>query len=122
VNLIGFRAWFANDLWDAALDTFLMNFDATYRTTGGDQTGDIVPLRGSIENLDPSAILASLRAKKGRPNMGVGDLDVLLGGPPCQGYSINSHTRNAEDPRNHLFRHYVRLLRGLAPKVRLAKS
>lgn len=113
----GFRAWFANDLWDAALDTFLMNFDATYRTTGGDQTGDIVPLRGSIENLDPSAILASLRAKKGRPNMGVGDLDVLLGGPPCQGYSINSHTRNAEDPRNHLFRHYVRLLRGLAPKV-----
>ena len=51
----GFRAWFANDLWDTALDTFLMNFDATYRATGGDQTGDIVPLRGSIENLDPSA-------------------------------------------------------------------
>jgi DNA (cytosine-5)-methyltransferase 1 len=47
----------------------------------------------------------------------VGDFDVLLGGPPCQGYSLNSHIRSAEDPRNHLFRQYVRLLHGLSPKV-----
>ena len=38
-------------------------------------------------------------------------------GRPCQGFSVNSHIRNGDDPRNSLFRHYVRILKGLAPKV-----
>jgi DNA (cytosine-5)-methyltransferase 1 len=45
------------------------------------------------------------------------DVDVVLGGPPCQGFSINAPIRSDKDPRNHLFRHYVRLvLEGLRPK------
>src|SRR5258708_216194 len=46
------------------------------------------------------------------------DVDVLIGGPPCQGFSINAPLRNTEDDRNQLFRHYGRLiLEGLRPKV-----
>jgi DNA (cytosine-5)-methyltransferase 1 len=44
------------------------------------------------------------------------ELDVLDGSPPCQGFST-AGKRVLEDPRNSLFREYVRLLRGLQPKV-----
>jgi DNA (cytosine-5)-methyltransferase 1 len=111
----GFLPRFANDIWSPALHTFLMNFDERYRSSNG-KSGDILSLPGSIEDLNPSTILAGLRHQSGIP-FGVGDLDVLLGGPPCQGYSLNSHIRSADDPRNHLFRHYIRVLRGLSPKV-----
>jgi DNA (cytosine-5)-methyltransferase 1 len=45
-----------------------------------------------------------------------GELDVLDGSPPCQGFST-AGKRKMEDDRNQLFREYVRLLRGLQPKV-----
>ncbi|TXI35275.1 MAG: DNA cytosine methyltransferase [Candidatus Moraniibacteriota bacterium] len=46
----------------------------------------------------------------------VGEIDVMAGGPPCQGFSINAPQRNIGDPRNSLFRHYVRLVSELKPK------
>jgi DNA (cytosine-5)-methyltransferase 1 len=48
--------------------------------------------------------------------MKVGELDILDGSPPCQGFST-AGKRVVEDPRNSLFREYVRLLRGLKPKA-----
>jgi DNA (cytosine-5)-methyltransferase 1 len=44
-----------------------------------------------------------------------GELDILLGGPPCQGFS-SAGVKSSDDPRNFLLRHYVRLLEGLRPK------
>ena len=42
----------------------------------------------------------------------------MVGGPPCQGFSIYAPVRSQSDPRNHLFRHYIRLvLEGLRPKI-----
>ena len=50
-------------------------------------------------------------------------IDVMIGGPPCQGFSINAPERTQEDERNHLFRHYVRLvLEGLRPRVVLLEN
>jgi len=45
-----------------------------------------------------------------------GDLDILDGSPPCQGFSIAGQ-RRFDDSRNRLFVEYVRLLRGLMPKA-----
>jgi DNA (cytosine-5)-methyltransferase 1 len=45
-----------------------------------------------------------------------GELDIFDGSPPCQGFSVVGK-RQIDDPRNSLFREYVRLLRGLQPKV-----
>jgi DNA (cytosine-5)-methyltransferase 1 len=45
-----------------------------------------------------------------------GQLDVLVGGPPCQGYSVYNHARGEQDPRAGLFREYLRIVRGLKPK------
>jgi DNA (cytosine-5)-methyltransferase 1 len=44
-----------------------------------------------------------------------GELDILDGSPPCQGFST-AGKRQIDDPRNSLFQEYVRLLRGLQPK------
>lgn len=110
---VGFDARFANDIWPLALDTFLVNF---WQPSAGEDRQEIIPLPGSVETIDPNDLLRGLRSESG-DSFAMGELDVLLGGPPCQGFSVNSHIRSAEDPRNFLFRHYVRILRGLAPKV-----
>tara|TARA_R100000808_G_scaffold9064_3_gene25200 strand:- start:6209 stop:7141 length:933 start_codon:yes stop_codon:yes gene_type:complete len=49
-------------------------------------------------------------------NVATGDLDVLDGSPPCQGFSTAGH-REVMDSRNRLFEEYVRLLEALAPKA-----
>jgi len=45
-----------------------------------------------------------------------GQLDVLDGSPPCQGFST-AGKRQFGDPRNSLFREYVRLLEALQPRA-----
>jgi DNA (cytosine-5)-methyltransferase 1 len=45
-----------------------------------------------------------------------GELDVLVGGPPCQGYSVYNHGRGVDDPRAGLFREYLRIVKGLKPR------
>ena len=45
-----------------------------------------------------------------------GELDVLDGSPPCQGFSL-AGKRRLDDPRNQLFREYVRLLNELRPRT-----
>jgi DNA (cytosine-5)-methyltransferase 1 len=47
--------------------------------------------------------------------LGVGELDVLDGSPPCQGFST-AGKRILADSRNGLFREFVRLLRGMQPR------
>lgn len=47
--------------------------------------------------------------------LGVGELDVLLGGPPCQAYSVYNHQRGMHDSRASLFREYLRVVDGLKP-------
>jgi DNA (cytosine-5)-methyltransferase 1 len=50
-----------------------------------------------------------------------GEVDLLFGGPPCQGYS-QIGTRILDDPRNDLYRQYVRVLTTLRPRVFLMEN
>jgi DNA (cytosine-5)-methyltransferase 1 len=45
-----------------------------------------------------------------------GQLDALIGGPPCQGFSAGGK-REANDKRNDLLLHFVRLVEELRPKT-----
>lgn len=51
----------------------------------------------------------------------VKDVDLIIGGPPCQAYSIAGRARDpkgmADDPRNHLYRYYVKFLEKYNPKM-----
>src|SRR6187402_3457702 len=60
----------------------------------------------------PIEEIRKLNLKKTRPS----EQSVVFGGPPCQGFSTsNQRTRNASNPTNWLFRHYLRLVKQLRP-------
>jgi len=66
------------------------------------------PIRGDIEHVSGSSLLELA-------NVVPGTLGMLIGGPPCQGYSEIGR-RRPEDSRNTLYRHFVRLLKELRPQ------
>jgi len=49
------------------------------------------------------------------------EIDVIIGGPPCQAYSVAGRARDPkgmkEDPRNFLYKHYVKFLERYQPKM-----
>ena len=50
------------------------------------------------------------------------NIDLLIGGSPCQGFSSAGKQLNFEDPRSKLFFEYVRLLKELKPKYFLLEN
>ena len=55
---------------------------------------------------------------------GITKIDVIVGGPPCQAYSLVGRAQSnhmevpmAEDPRNYLYKLYVRFLKRYQPRM-----
>ena len=48
--------------------------------------------------------------------------DVIIGGPPCQGFSTANPSRSFDDPRNQLFKEYARIIKEVQPKVFLMEN
>lgn len=94
----GFRCLYGNDSNVSAIETFQFN----HREAWAD-------LR-SIEKVDARDVRRRLGIERG-------ELSVMTGGPPCQGFSINAPDRFLEDPRNSLFKHYVRFLDEFKPQA-----
>jgi len=44
------------------------------------------------------------------------DIDLIVGGPPCQGFSMANRQRLLDDPRNKLYKYYLELLANVKPK------
>ena len=99
----GYECLYANDSMPEAIRTFELNHPETWADCG------------DIEKVNPVAIRAELGIAKG-------ELDVLVGGPPCQGFSINAPDRFLKDPRNKLFKDYVRFLEEFEPKTFLFEN
>lgn len=66
-------------------------------------------LAGPIRNHSVKDFLKAASLEKG-------ELDCLAGGPPCQGFSVYNHQRGMHDDRSNLYREYLRVVEGLAPK------
>ncbi len=96
-SMAGFRELLAVEWDDNAVETFKLNFP------------DVPIYHGDIAKLSVKECLKMTGLKPG-------ELDVLDGSPPCQGFST-AGKRQLDDPRNQLFREYVRLLRGLKPRT-----
>lgn len=99
----GYRCLYANDCMAEAVDTFSLNHPEAWAEAR------------DIEEVDPVQVRARLSLKKGA-------LDVLVGGPPCQGFSINAPERFRSDPRNKLFKDYLRFLEEFEPKAFLFEN
>ena len=61
------------------------------------------------------------RDVKGMDPKGLEGVDVIVGGPPCQGFSL-SGPRFKDDSRNELYREFVRFVRTLKPKEFLMEN
>lgn len=44
------------------------------------------------------------------------DVDVVVGGPPCQGFSSANQQRIIDDPRNELYKYYIECVKKILPK------
>jgi DNA (cytosine-5)-methyltransferase 1 len=66
-------------------------------------------LGGPIQRVLPEDLLTAGGARPG-------EVDVIVGGPPCQGYSVYNHQRGVHDPRAGLFKEYLRIVAKLRPR------
>jgi DNA (cytosine-5)-methyltransferase 1 len=103
LQLSGFHCVFANELSAAYAETLKCSHPNSEVETG------------DIRQVDA----ADVRRRLG---MSVGELDLLAGGPPCQGFSINAPVRSLDDDRNHLFRDYLRFAAEFRPKLILIEN
>ena len=92
-SIAGYRELLAVEWDDHAAEVFRRNFL------------DVKLHHGDIKDVDPGML--GLRP---------GELDVLDGSPPCQGFSQFGH-RQLDDPRNQLFRQFARLLMVWQPRA-----
>lgn len=85
------------------------DIDLTFGETFSRSHLDAKFISAPIQELASSDILLQTGLVKG-------ELDVLVGGPPCQGYSVYNHGRGEHDPRAGLFYEYLRIVKDLAPR------
>lgn len=68
-----------------------------------------------VRNLTGAQILAELGLERG-------EVDVVAGGPPCQGFSKANKNRSVMDPRNSLVFEFARLVTEIAPKTMVMEN
>lgn len=69
---------------------------------------------------EASAVWGDLRERRIRDKLirRAQSVDVVVGGPPCQGFSqVRNHVRLIDDPKNSLYRQFVRLVGTLQPRA-----
>ena len=93
----GYKELLAIDFNKNAVETFKLNFP------------EVPVWERDITKVSADEILKFCKIKKG-------ELDILDGSPPCQGFST-AGKRNVNDSRNILFEQFVRLINDLQPKV-----
>lgn len=75
-----------------------------------------------VEELFDGTVGSPMTAAERRVKRKVGEVDVLVGGPPCQGHSdLNNHTRR-DDPRNALYERMARACEVLRPRLLLTEN
>lgn len=96
----GYDVLLGIDNWEDSLVTFEKN-----------HKGSKI-LLGDISHMNTDEIRSKIGKKR---------VDVVVGGPPCQGFSI-SGKRNPNDPRNELYRAFVEVVKGLEPRAFLLET
>lgn len=92
----GYKVCFANDFEDVCV--------RTYRYNHPELPADKV-LKGDIRK-----IVDNIKDYVTEP------VDMVVGGPPCQGFSSANQQRIIDDPRNELYKYFVKAIKALLPK------
>lgn len=94
----GFKTIFANDFDSLCIETYKFNHP---------------------EIPDSKIVCEDIRKLADSIDGYIGEtVDVVIGGPPCQGFSsANKHHRVIDDPRNELYKYFLAAVERLAPKI-----
>ncbi len=95
-GMAGFQIAVGTDILKPAIDTFKANHK------------DASTILGDIHKVSPEQILNLLNGAK---------VDVLIGGVPCQGFSLNNRKRHIGDKRNQLYQEFIRFVKALQPRA-----
>lgn len=94
-EMAGFKVNLAIDNWEDALVTYRYNHKGTNT------------LNADLLQLDPKEI---------EENYNLHNISVIIGGPPCQGFSV-AGKRIIDDDRNKLYKSFVRFVKHFQPKA-----
>jgi DNA (cytosine-5)-methyltransferase 1 len=116
----GFTPLFVNELNHDAMETYLINRRAEYPWLEENREYDIkklVATKGRLDDLKQQL----------KEQFGVDDIDLVVGGPPCQGYSGIGHRRSysvdkEQLPSNTLYEDMVRVVYKMRPKIFLFEN
>jgi len=97
VEKAGFNPTFVNEIEARYLETYYFNRDIKLDNYFCD---DIKKLVNNFEQYKEN----------------IQDVDLFIGGPPCQGFSMANRQRLIDDPRNELYKYYLKLLELSNPK------
>lgn len=136
----GFTTVFVNELHDDARHTYLRNrLNNEWLQNPANQSADIRSLtewpaphaNGSSlheqwRDVQPKAS-SELRERVAEIRRAFGDISLVTGGPPCQGFSGIGHRRTfrvtkGDIPSNYLFRDMVAVVEAFAPKTFLFEN
>ncbi len=90
-------------------DTLMINLDIKELAQNFDEI-----VSRSLEEFDDNERKSEIKRK-------LKQVDIIIGGPPCQGFSmagarIRKSSRFIDDPRNYLFKYYFQIVQKLEPK------
>jgi len=107
----GYDVALASDEWERAADTYRTNFPETRF------------VEADVRELDDERLAAELDAAGYEKD----DVDVVIGGPPCQGFSRLNNERikldeMEQDSRNTLFEEFLRVVEALDPQLVLMEN
>ncbi len=95
-EMAGFHIAVGCDIHQPSINTFQFNHPKS------------ATILGDIKKVTPQQIQTLLNGRT---------VDVLIGGVPCQGFSINNRKRHEEDDRNLLYKEFIRFVKKIKPKA-----
>jgi DNA (cytosine-5)-methyltransferase 1 len=102
LEMAGFKTVVANEVHHDPCKTLRHNFPG------------LPVIEGSIRQIEASALLDAAGLRKG-------EIDLIAGGPPCQGFST-AGLKDRADPRNTLIGDYIRIVKDVQPRAFLLEN
>jgi len=98
----GYRVCFANDFEDVCVRTYRFNHPELPSASVLKED-----IRKIVSNIDDYIHE---------------DIDIVVGGPPCQSFSSANQRRIIDDPRNELYKYYIEAIKKICPKFVLMEN
>ena len=100
-EMAGYQIALGCDIHRFSIETFRRNHEG------------VSTILGDIHNVKTEDVLKLLNGRQ---------VDVLIGGVPCQGFSLNNRKRHADDKRNQLYKEFLRFVEVLKPRAILLEN